>query len=323
MKQLLLTSMPSLLETKVNVRILSLLFILLITCDVQAQFYPYNPYNPYMNPGYQAGQQLGNAIAQRSKYGRNQLRKAIKKWGECNNGTLSLEHGAVALYGSNGYFCSAAVDDRISSKLKSINKGGGTINDVNITENGNFIIVYNDKEWYGVLPSGLKSALDEYSYGTKFKSISFNESGTYAITTSDGFKSNNSIYQSFYDENVDDYGELYSVNICGDGAVFCYSDGTRYCGRIPNEVESAIRSFSHMAKFVKFNKHGDYLICDKYGSYSYSIGDADTGSNSSTVIMIGRKSELRRLKKRLMQNGIVRQCTCSMTRNRRIAFGVE
>lgn len=298
MKQLLLTSMPSLLETKVNVRILSLLFILLITCDVQAQFYPYNPYNPYMNPGYQAGQQLGNAIAQRSKYGRNQLRKAIKKWGECNNGTLSLEHGAVALYGSNGYFCSAAVDDRISSKLKSINKGGGTINDVNITENGNFIIVYNDKEWYGVLPSGLKSALDEYSYGTKFKSISFNESGTYAITTSDGFKSNNSIYQSFYDENVDDYGELYSVNICGDGAVFCYSDGTRYCGRIPNEVESAIRSFSHMAKFVKFNKHGDYLICDKYGSYSYSIGDADTGSNSSTVYYDWAKERTKKAKEK-------------------------
>ena len=36
-----------------------------------------------------------------------------------------------------------------------------------------------------MLPSGLKPALDEYSYGTKFKSISFNESGTYAITTSD------------------------------------------------------------------------------------------------------------------------------------------
>lgn len=214
MKKLLITSIPNFLEIKANARILSLLFILFITCDVQAQFYPYNPYNPYMNPGYQAGQQLGNAIAQRSKYGRNQLRKAIKKWGECNNGTLSLEHGAVALYGSNGNFWSAAVDDRISSKLKSINKNGGTINDVNITENGNFIVVFNDKEWYGVLPSGLKSALDEYSYGTKFKSISFNESGTYAITTSDGFKSNNSIYQSFYDENVDDYGEynIYTAN---------------------------------------------------------------------------------------------------------------
>lgn len=283
---------------KTNVRILSLLFLHLITCEIQAQYFPYNPYNPYMNPGYQAGQQLGNAIAQRSKYGRNQLRKAINKWGECNNGTLSLEHGAVALYGSNGYFCSAAVDDRISSKLKSINNSGGTINDVNITENGNFIIVFNDKEWYGVLPSALKSALDDYSYGTKFKSISFNESGTYAIATTDGFKSNNSTYQSFYDDNVDEYGELLSVNISGDGAVFCYSDGTRYCGRIPDKVETAMRSFSHTAKFVKFNRHGDYLICDKYGSYSYSIGDADAGSNASTVYFDWAKERIKKAKEK-------------------------
>lgn len=283
---------------KTNVRILSLLFLHLITCEIQAQYFPYNPYNPYMNPGYQAGQQLGNAIAQRSKYGRNQLRKAINKWGECNNGTLSLEHGAVALYGSNGYFCSAAIDDRISSKLKSINKSGGTINDVNITENGNFIVVFNDKEWYGVLPSALKSALDDYSYGTKFKSISFNESGTYAIATTDGFKSNNSTYQSFYDDNVDEYGELLSVNISGDGAVFCYSDGTRYCGRIPDKVETAMRSFSHTAKFVKFNRHGDYLICDKYGSYSYSIGDADAGSNASTVYFDWAKERTKKAKEK-------------------------
>ena len=265
--------------------------------EIQAQYFPFNPYNPYMNPGYQAGQQLGNAIAQRSKYGRNQLRKAINKWGECNNGTLSLEHGAVALYGSNGYFCSAAVDDRISSKLKSINKSGGDITDVNIIENGNFIVVYNGgKEWYGALPSGLKSALDDYSYGTQFNSISFNESGTYAITTSNGFKSNNTTYQSFYDDNVGEYGDLLSVNICGDGAVFCYSDGTRYCGRIPDKVETAIRSFSHTAKYVKFNKHGDYLICDKYGSYS--IGDADTGSNASTVYFDWEKERIKKAKEK-------------------------
>lgn len=266
---------------------------------IQGQFYPYNPYNPYGNAGYALGQQLGNAIQQKNKYGRNQLRKAIKKWGECNNGALSLEHGAVALYGSNGYFCSAAVDDRISSKLKSINKSGGNINDINITENGNFIIVYNNgKEWYGALPSELKTALNNYSYGTKFKSISFNESGTYAITTSDGFQSNNSIYQAFYDDNIDDFGELLSVNICGDGAVFCYSDKARYCGRIPDEVESAMQSFSGTANFVKFNKHGDYLICSKYGSYAYSIGDANAGGNASTVYYDYAKDRTKKAKEK-------------------------
>lgn len=261
----------------------SLLFITLcIVCEVRAQFYPFNPYNPY-NQGYALGQQIGNAIAQKNKYGRNQLRKTINKWGQCNNGALSLEHGAVAVYGTNGYYCSAAVDERLTSKLRSINNSEGTITDVNIAEDGNFIVVSNDTEWYGALPSALNSALKEYPYGTKFKSISFNESGFYAITTSDGFKSNKAVYQSFYDDNVDEFGELLSVNICGDGAVFCYSDETRYCGYIPERVVSAIRSFSGTAKFVKFNRHGDYLICSKYGSYSYSIGDANAGSNASTV----------------------------------------
>ena len=275
---------------------LVLVFLFVSTNEIQAQFYPYNPYNP----GYVLGQQIGNAIQRNSKYGRNQLRKSIKKWGECKNGALSLEHGAVALYGSNGYFCSAAVDDRISSKLKSINKSGGNVTDVNITENGDFIIVYNSgKRWYGVLPSALKTALDRYSYGTQFKSISFNESGTYAITTSDGFESNNSVYQAFYDDNIGDFGELLSVNICGDGAVFCYSDKARYCGRIPDDVESAIRRFSHTANFVKFNKHGDYLICDKYGSYSYSIGDADAGGNASTVYYDYMKERIKIQKERV------------------------
>ena len=261
---------------------------------IYAQFYPYNPYNPYGN----LGTQLGNAIAQKNKYGRNQIRKSINKWGECKNGSLSIEHGAVVLYGSNGYFCSAAVDNRLSSKLKSINKNGGTINDVNIAENGQFLILYDNNQWYGVLPSDLKSALDDYSYDTKFRSISFNESGTYAITTSKGFKSNNITYQSFYDENVEEYGKLYSVNICGDGAVFCYSDGARYCGHIPNEVVSGIRRFSSTPKYVKFNKHGDYLICSESGAYSYSIADANVGSNSSTVFYDWEKERMKKAKER-------------------------
>lgn len=274
-----LGDMLKVFPVKLNLDLKTKLFIvaIFIVHNIYAQ------YNPY-NPGYALGQQIGNAIQHSSKYGRNQLRKSIKKWGECKNASLSLGYGAVAIYGSNGYFCSATVDSRISSKLKSINKSGGNVIDINITENGNFIIIYNKgKEWYGVLPATLKKALDDFPYGTEFKSISFNESGTYAITTSKGFFSNNSVYQAFYDDNVNDFGELLSVNISGNGAVFCYSDKTRYCGRIPVEVESAIKKFSNTANFVKFNKHGDYIICSKYGSYSYSIGDADAGNNASTV----------------------------------------
>lgn len=242
----------------------------------------------YYNPGFMLGQQIGsaigNAIQQRSIYGRNKLRKQINKWGKCANGSLSLEHGAVAIYGRNGYFCSPTVPDGLKSKLRSINESSEEITDVNILENGNYIVVYDGgNNWSGALPSDLKSILNALPSSLALKSVSFNESGTYAITTANGFISNNADYQALYDDNKDGHGELLSVNICGDGAVFCYSDGARFCGSVPSNVVSAAKNFSGTARFVKFNKHGDFLICSKQGAYQYHIDDANSGSNAATT----------------------------------------
>lgn len=264
-----------------------LLFILAnSTLGSFAQYFGNPFYNPYNNP-YNVGAQLGNAIGQavatKNKYGRNQLRKAINEWGQCNNGSLSIEHGGVAICGSNGYFTSASVDDRIKSKLKSINSARQTINDINITEQGYFIIVYDDDQWYGALPSTVSSKLNTISSGTTFKSISFTDGGKYAILTSSRFYSNESAYQEFYDDHKYDYGTLYSVNICGNGAVFCYSDGVRFVGSIPEKVKNGFDKFSGTAKFVKFNSHGDYLICSSSGGYSYSIADANEGGYATTT----------------------------------------
>lgn len=289
---------------------LAVLFLSMFNIDADAQYF--NPYsNPYVTSyqvGQQISQQLTNAIDQSAKYGRNRLCKSIDKWGECANGTLSLEYGAVAIYGKNGYFCTGTVDDRLSSKLKAINKSGGDVVDVNIAENGKFIIVYNKGvDWYGVLPSELSAALDTYSYGTKFRSVTFNEKGVYAITTSNGFKSNNKEYQAFYDDNKQAFGELLSVTVCGDGAVFCYSDKTRYCGKIPSTVESAMNRFSYTANYVKFNRQGDYLICSKAGSFSYSIAPANAGRTVTMVSYDYMKDREERIRKQKEQEAARRR----------------
>ncbi|MBR3442882.1 MAG: hypothetical protein IKG96_04415 [Bacteroidaceae bacterium] len=286
-------------KTTRRFQVLVCLCIMLVK-HTHAQFFPYNP---YYNSGYVAGQQIGagiiNAIAERSKYGRNQLRKHINKWGVCKSGTLTLERGAVAIYGSNGYFCTATVDENIKSTLDDIHDAGHYIDDINITENGSFIIVYgNGKHWIGNMPNALMTTLHGYPLGTIFRSISFNESGTYAITTSTGFKSNNDNYQAFYDDTHEEYGHLLSVNICDDGAVFCYSSGSKYCGYIPQNVDAAMNSFSGTPRFVKFNKHGDYLICSESGVYAYSINDADEGSTAPMVFNDYAKEKDRKAQER-------------------------
>ena len=59
-----------------EIKFLLICLILCFTSEVKAQYYPVNPYNPY-NQGYALGQQIGNTIQRNTKYGRNQLRKAI------------------------------------------------------------------------------------------------------------------------------------------------------------------------------------------------------------------------------------------------------
>ncbi|MDO4819232.1 MAG: tetratricopeptide repeat protein, partial [Prevotella sp.] len=264
------------------------LFFICLICanDIHAQYgYPY-PYtgNPYYD-AYQTGRQLGKAIGdaitsivEDDIYDRSSIKKNINKWGECKNGTLSIKHGAIAIYKSNGYAYSYGVDKRLSSKIKEINNAHKSIDDVNITDNGYFIVVYDDgTDWYGVIPSSLSTALKKYPNGTVFRSISFNdETGVYAITTSESFESNNKMYNDCFNENIGTKGQLLSANINDNGCVFCFSKGVEYCGYIPNNLKPAVKDWGYIPQFVKFNRHGDYLICGQNGGYSYRITDTNS-----------------------------------------------
>ncbi|MBQ0062898.1 MAG: sel1 repeat family protein [Prevotella sp.] len=264
------------------------LFFICLICanDIHAQYgYPY-PYtgNPYYD-AYQTGRQLGKAIGdaitsivEDDIYDRSSIKKNINKWGECKNGTLSIKHGAIAIYKSNGYAYSNGVDKRLSSKIKEINNAHKSIDDVNITDNGYFIVVYDGgTDWYGVIPSSLSTALKKYPNGTVFRSISFNdETGVYAITTSESFESNNKMYNDCFNENIGTKGQLLSANINDNGCVFCFSKGVEYCGYIPNNLKPAVKDWGYIPQFVKFNRHGDYLICGQNGGYSYYITDTNS-----------------------------------------------
>ncbi|MDO4949303.1 MAG: tetratricopeptide repeat protein [Bacteroidales bacterium] len=280
-------SMP---YTKVFIRVF--LFVVCLFCanNGKAQYNPYYPINPYgyypTNPyldAFRAGEQIGKAIndaitsaVQDNIYDRSHIRNNINKWGKCENGALSINHGAVAIYGSNGYACTS-VDKRLLSKLEEINNDKKKITDVNITDNGYFIVVYdNGTNWYGVIPSSLSTALNNYPNNTVFRSISFNDAtGVYAITTSNGFETNNQMYNECYDANIGTKGQLLSANICNNGCVFCFSGGVVCCGYIPDNLILALNKFTITAQFVKFNRHGDYLICAANGGYSYHINDAN------------------------------------------------
>jgi hypothetical protein len=255
---------------------------LLSNLDAHAQWGYGN--NPYYNLGANLGNAISESINNNHNYGRRKLRKNIDSWGSCKNASLTVNHGAVAIYDSNGYFCSATTPDQVEQRLKTINKNKETIDDVNVTEGGHYIVVSNNgKNWWGYMPDVVVKKLNEISSLESIRSVSFTDNGTYAIVTDQHFFSNSDDYMNFFREKKNDLGVLFSANINGNGAVFCFSGGSDYCGTIPSIVSEAIKEVSFTPCYVKFNRQGHYIICGESGQFSYSIGDANPSVTAATV----------------------------------------
>lgn len=255
---------------------------LLCTLDAHAQWG--NGYNPYYNLGASMGNAISEGIQHNHNYGRRKLCKHIDKWGSCKNASLTINHGAVAIYDSNGYFCSATTPDHVGQRLKTINKNNETIDDVNITEGGHYVVVSNKgKNWWGYMPDAVVKKLKEISSLESIRSVSFTDNGTYAIVTDMHFFSNSDDYMNFFREKKNDLGVLLSANINGNGAVFCFSGGSAFCGTIPSVVSEAIKGVSFTPQYVKFNRQGHYIICGENGQFSYSIGNANPSATAATV----------------------------------------
>ena len=78
-----------------------------------------------------------------SAQSREYIRNSITQWGECRNVTITEYNGDIALYGKNGYSmygCPAGLNDAI----KELHQDGEYIDDVQLTENGRWVILYGN-----------------------------------------------------------------------------------------------------------------------------------------------------------------------------------
>lgn len=176
-----------------------------------------------------------------------------------------------------------SIPPNLSAKIKEVYNAGGTFTDINITDGGYYILVWNENQWYGRLPQGLLDKLRSLPSETVFYSISFNDSGEYIIVTSDHFYSSSTSYINFFNAKKNELGNLYSANIWQSGAVFCFEKGSTFYGVVPSNVVEAMNSCGIAPRFVKYNQRGDYLICSSNGDCWYKIADVDKSVNAATT----------------------------------------
>lgn len=198
---------------------------------------------------------------------RESVRKSIEEdsTGRLKTGAVTLNKGTVIILGTNGYSWTDDVPKGLLDKIKEINKNRKVIDDVCITEEGLYAVVYDyGKKWFGTLPQKLKDELNSLPSDTKVLSLGMNDKDEYIIVTRrDGKNSiltSSPVYSAFARHKEKTLGSPQSATLSDEGAVFCFSKGAEYCGTVPEDVAQVIQNADFTPAFVKFDRNGGYII---------------------------------------------------------------
>lgn len=214
---------------------------------------------------------VNNAV-QENENSRESIRNSISKWERCKVATLTNTHGTVAIYGDNGYSYNAAIPASLKIRLKKIYDEGHAIVDITISEAGNWLVLYGyaAAAWSGIPPELIDKINDNTE---RLYSASFNDAGEWTMVTEKHIYASHTNILSFLTSYTKIYGSLLSANICGQGMVACYSSGTTFFGKVPNNVIKAYQEIESYPQFVKFDYCGNYIICKKNEGYAYLLND--------------------------------------------------
>lgn len=195
------------------------------------------------------------------------VRDAIKEHDNCKTGCLTDE-AAIAVFGGNGYNSKGLCQD-MRDELQWVNNKKYVITDVAYTDSGYWIIVYEDTKYKGSLPSGCKKKLDEFiSDGEKILSISFSESGDFAIITNESYYASNDIDSKVIKSAIDIYGHVNSICITNRGTLVTCQNGIFYVN-VPSGVIEKLKNQDFSPKVIRYTDSGTYIAFDGKGGKAW------------------------------------------------------
>jgi len=206
--------------------------------------------------------------------GFNFLREQIKRWQELRNGTLAERSGAgVVIYGSNGYAYTGSTPEALKNKIEEVNKANGKIEDVCVTENGDYCIIFDGNGYTAKGPTNFLNELAGFNRRKeKIRSVAIADGGTWAIVGETNTKCANTTMLQFIINARNKYGTIYSVSLSNMGAiVVCCERGVAWNNYVPNNVIEAIKKANFSVRYVKFSTNGKFIITDGNKTSRYNM----------------------------------------------------
>lgn len=203
--------------------------------------------------------------------GRSYIRNCISSWGDCRNVAITKSNGDVAIQGRNGYAVSDCPQNLVN-KLKELNRNNDYIDDVQLSENGAWVILANTNDcyWYGV-PYSLGEKLKNLrARGEVINSVTFNDGGDWVVITDNYISTSDSNVTEWLSSGSDDYGNVWTVCITDDAMVAVYDRGYKFLGNVPQSLKTALRNSSMDVYRLKIAGTA-WFFADKSGNYNYNM----------------------------------------------------
>lgn len=197
------------------------------------------------------------------------IKESLKKYDQCRTGAITKSGPGVAIWGINGYSSNEYCHSDLKNALKEINSKEQTVNDVAVSERGNYVVVYGNNGYYYLgIPDEMVTWLQKYNKDKKnIISVAFTDEGRWAIVTENSYISDD-YTGKVMDEAYAKYGYINSVSLSGNSVVVC-CDGGVYYKNAPKKLIERLNKVDFLPKVIKFTDNGLLLITDGDKKYDY------------------------------------------------------
>lgn len=194
------------------------------------------------------------------------IKEAINKWGKCRTGAITTYGAGVGVYGNNGYAYTGSTPSKLKKRIEEANSNNSEITDINITENGNYVIILGGSGYWTLgYPDAFLKKLEQYRTGDlrddQILSACFNDKGEWVVITDKHYSYSNETIKNFILKAEELYGEVCYAYITNYGMIACCKNGVYY-KNIPSNLAEALKKLTFKPKVIKFTDNGLYLITD-------------------------------------------------------------
>ena len=199
------------------------------------------------------------------------LKDNIKEKAACRTGAITVTGPGVSIFGSNGYAYTSTTPDDLKDLIVSLHDRQLRIVDVNITEAGGYVVIYDDYG-YSLRGNCPQSFADRLRYYNNMKepimSACFNDNGNWVIVTKGKFAYSDNYVRDFLLKAESMYGEILNAFISNNGMIACCTNGVLYYN-VPSTLVEKLHTLNFIPRVIKFTDNGLMLMTDGVSRYDY------------------------------------------------------